>query len=150
MTMRDADREFYLMQALQAFESGSLDAYEYSQRVLAIDRATSEAEMARALGQQVAPRPEALVPRPALDPVDLARMMSPVPAKQAKLGGNRYTVLAMVTVVLVLLLLMGVWLTARMHSENSGSSGARAPVAATDATFYASPAAPASPLSSRR
>ena len=45
----DAERESVLRSALQAFESGSIDAYQYTQRVKAIDRATSAAEMAEAL-----------------------------------------------------------------------------------------------------
>jgi len=146
VTTKDADREFYLQQALEAFESGTFDAYEYTQRVQAIDRATSEAEMAKALGRRTPPTPAAST-RPALDPVDLARMISQAaPARRGR-QSNRYTMLVMVVVIFVVLLVMGVWLTARVHS-NSNPSGAA--VRPAEAGVYASAVLPPSPLSPRR
>jgi hypothetical protein len=107
MAVSDADRGLYLQLALQAFESGSLDAYEYTWRVHAIDRATSVAEMAEALEQHV-PASRDEPSRPAYDAVDLARMTARPSGARRPRSTSRYSALILLLLILVALLGIGV------------------------------------------
>ncbi len=136
MAVSDAGRELYLQLALQAFESGSLDAYEYTWRVHVIDRATSVAEMAEALEQHVlASRDEAS--RPAYGAVDLARMTARPSGARRSRSTSRYSALILLLLILVALLGIWVWLAARVHSLNSNLRGAVVEPASVDAYFSA-------------
>jgi len=148
--LRDAEREPYLKAVLEAFEGGSLDAYEYTRRVRAIERASSPEELARAI-ERPDPGGEAAASasRPSYDAVDLARMMaSPTGVRPAR-KSSRYTALIMVVLAFIVLLGIGIWLATRVHATSSGPSGAA--VAPVPMVAYASaPFGPPSPLSSRR
>jgi hypothetical protein len=154
-SLTDADREPYLRAALLAFESGSLDAHEYTQRVRAIDRANSVAEMAEVLGQRSSKQSvsgaEDQGAKSGLDPVDLARLMAPAPGVRSRAKSARYTVLIMVGLLLVVLLGIGLWLAARIHNENANSGGAVArPAVALQVSPPGPPPGPPSVLSPRR
>ncbi|MGA2036682.1 MAG: hypothetical protein ABSH04_03755 [Acidimicrobiales bacterium] len=155
MTVSDEEREPYLQLALQAFESGSLDADEYTWRVKAIDRATSVAEMSKALesrGPALGREPS----RPAYDAVDLARMMAGTGGTRHSRKSNRYTVLIIVVLLLIVLLGIGVWLAARVHSVNPNPSGAPVGPAlvsahvAVSGAYVSVPEGPPLPLSPRK
>ncbi|MGD0320326.1 MAG: hypothetical protein ABSC00_01775 [Acidimicrobiales bacterium] len=122
----DAEREKYLQLALEAFESRSLDAYEYTWRVRAIERATSVAEMVNALERHVryVPASRGEPSRPAYDAVDLARTTARPGGARRSRTTSRYPALILVLLVLVVLLGLGVWLATRVHSLNSDMRGA--------------------------
>ena len=153
MAATDADRETYLRLVLEGFEAGSFDAYEYTQRVQAIDHANSVEEMARLAQVQTGEVPDAR--RPALDPVDLAVMASRTPGSrsprtvQKGKSSSRYTALIVVVLLFIVLLGLGVWLSARVHGTSSSPSGAA--IEPVSVSLYASPLeVPPSPLSPRR
>ncbi len=118
----EAEREAYLRYALQAFESGSIDAYQYTQRVQAIGSAGSVTEMAEAL-QGRGLSPGAGPSRPPMDAVDLALMkVSTSPRRSAK--SKRYRALILVALVFIVLLGIGVWLSTRVHTVTPSPNGA--------------------------
>jgi hypothetical protein len=120
----DADREPYLRVVLDALQAGRLDPNEYTQRVLAINRASSVAEMkaaAHAL-DQTSPRPPDDDRRP-LDPVDLARMRASAKG-DARSPAVRYLTLVVVFLLFAVLIVMGVWLASHVHAVNPRTPGA--------------------------
>jgi len=120
-------REPFLRRVLAEFEAGQLEAYDYTRRVLAINAATSTAEM-QAIVDELANGPAgeagSVGPR-ALDAVDLARLHS---AQRAESGSptTRYVTLAVVFVLFAVLIGIGMWLATHVHGAalSSGATGA--------------------------
>ena len=139
-----AEREMYLRLALQAFESGSIDAYQYRQRVQAIDRATSVTEMAQALEGRGLPA-GAGPSRPPMDAVDVALMRVSAARAYHPRKSKRYTALILVAIVFIVLIGLGVWLATKVHSTNPNSN-----VTPGAYISISTPGAPPSPLSPRR
>ncbi len=143
----DAQRELYLRSALQAFESGSIDAYQYTQRVKAIDRATSAAEMAEALQGHGLPA-GAGPSRPPMDAVYMALMRVSGAGVRRPPKSKRHTALIFVALVFIFLLGLGVWLATRVHSISPSSLGPNRNGAIS--AYASGPGAPPLPLSPRK
>ena len=113
-------REKFLTQLLQRFESGALDAYEYSQRVRAIELATSAVQMADIV---LAPAGK----EPTLDAVDMMRMAQASSTMKGKDPRVRYIWLVAMVVALVVLTVVGLWLADHakaIHDNPGGVVGA--------------------------
>lgn len=129
MAVSDEERERYLRVALQAFESGSLDADEYLCRVQAISSAATVADMARALAREdrsAEARPTSIgapCERPAFDAVDLARTMNQISRAGRSQTSRRYILLIMIALLFVVLLAIGIWLATQIHAGRSPQSG---------------------------
>ncbi len=127
----EAAREVFLRQMLAAYELGTLDAAEYTARVRRIEGAGTVADMAaiaaRLPGAATAPDPESL---PTLDPVDLARLTVPPPKSTERARRSRTTALVAVVVVFAVLVLVGIWLSFRVHSSTGAGGGVVVPPAA--------------------
>jgi hypothetical protein len=118
---RDADpglvvREPFLRRVLADFEAGRLDAYDYTQRVLAINAVTSTAQMQAIVdppsdGSSVGAAPAR--PR-GLDAVDLARLRSAQQAESRR-PTARYLTLAIVFVLFAVLIGIGMYLATHVH-----------------------------------
>src|ERR1700724_3031107 len=90
-----AAREPYLRQVLEALEDGRLDPYEYTQRVLAINAATSTDQMAAIVEQIPTSTFDYRAGRgtpPGLDAVDLA-LLRPHDASPSRSPTARYVTL---------------------------------------------------------
>ena len=112
----DAAREQYLTLLLDRFESGSLEAYEYTRRVKALEMATTVDQMADIVSS--APRPEA-----PLDPVDLmalSRSSSTMPAQERRV---KWVWPVIVGVFLLVLMGVGLWLVAHTKAIQSHGTG---------------------------
>ncbi|MHB8593251.1 MAG: hypothetical protein ACYDB3_02805 [Acidimicrobiales bacterium] len=131
----DDVRETYLKLLLHRLEGGQLEAYEYTCRVQAVERATSADRMADIV--DAVPSLE-----PLLDPVDLlrlARAAGPTPVRDRQ---RRYVALVLVAVFFIVVLALGMWLVTHVHQlHKSGSAGA------ADHSAQVSPSPP--PLSVR-
>jgi len=115
-------REPYLRRVLDAFEAGRLEAYEYTQRVLAINGATSTEQM-EAIVEKPADDSSGSTPRRGLDAVDLALLRAPPPSSPR--GPNtRYVALAIVFVLFAVLTVIGMWLATHVHSAALPTGGA--------------------------
>jgi hypothetical protein len=109
-------REPFLRRVLADFEAGQLDAYDYTQRVLAINAATSTPQMQAIVdppsdGSEAGAGPAG--PR-GLDAVDLARLRS-VQQAEARSPTARYLTLAVVFVMFAVLIGIGMWLATHVH-----------------------------------
>jgi uncharacterized membrane protein (DUF485 family) len=114
-----AMREPYLTQVLAEFEAGRIEAYDYTRRVLAINAATSTGQMQAIVDQ----RPDGtmgdvgdVVAVRRFDAVDLARFRSSR-SSEARSATTRYVTLAVVFVLFAVLIGMGMWLAAHVHSS---------------------------------
>lgn len=108
----DSAREQYLTLLLDRFESGSLEAYEYTRRVKALEMATSVDQMADIVSS--APRPEA-----PLDPVDLmvlARSSSTMSTQERR---AKWVWPVIAGVFLLVLMVVGLWLVAHAKAIQS-------------------------------
>jgi hypothetical protein len=114
-------REPYLRRVLDAFEAGRLEPYEYTQRVLAINAATSNEQM-EAIVEQPAERSSGPAPRRGLDAVDLARLRSPT-LLAPRGPTTRYVALAIVFVLFAVLTVIGMWLATHVHGAALNSNG---------------------------
>ena len=113
-------REQFLTQLLQRFESGALEAYEYSRRVRAIELATSAVQMADIV---LAPAGQ----EPTLDAVDMMRMARASSTVAGKDPRVRYIWLVVMVVGLVVLTVVGLWLADHakaIHDNPGGVVGA--------------------------
>jgi hypothetical protein len=134
----EAAREEFQHQMLVAFEQGAIDASEYAARTTALEAAVTVADMLAVVARPVATTPgssagmsgppagtpgSAAVP-PSLDPVDLARLMSPPGSAKKRSERSRYTALVAVIVLFALLLVAGLWLASHVHAAGAGSAGA--------------------------
>jgi hypothetical protein len=133
----DAAREEFQHQMLAAFEQGAIDASEYTARAAELDAAVTVADMLAVVARPVDGTPGSPSGTPgaeavplALDPVDLARLMSPPPSVKKRSERSRYTALVAVIVLLALLLVAGLWLASHAHSSSSGTIGAAGSAAA--------------------
>jgi hypothetical protein len=118
-------REPYLRRVLDEFEAGRLEAYEYTQRVLAINAASSTEQM-----KQIVEQPTEIssvsgsVPRRGLDAVDLALLRSPTSTSSAPRGPTtRYVALAIVFVLFAVLTIIGMWLATHVHGAALNANG---------------------------
>ena len=106
-------REPYLRRVLDEFESGRLEAYEYTQRVLAINAASSTEQM-----EEIVERPaegsSGSVPQRGLDAVDLALLRSST-SSAPRAPATRYVALAIVFVLFAVLTVIGMWLATHVH-----------------------------------
>jgi hypothetical protein len=123
-------REPFLLQLLERFEGGELDAYEYGRRVNALERTTSTQEMTQiveapgALAVDAASGVRQGVPtRPALDPVDLARLAAPTTSAKARNPRARYVMLVIVVIAILVALVIGIWLARRVQVPSPSSLG---------------------------
>jgi len=156
--LTEAERELYLQSLLAAFEEGKFDAYEYSRRAEALEKAASTAEAAELLrkadlsrGSQPDGSAAVKAARRALDPVDIALMSTSLKRPDSR-RTNRYMVLVVMAILLVVLVLAGIWLQARVRADVGGSSSGNANANANSAAavYYVPGSLPASPLSPRR
>jgi hypothetical protein len=117
-------REPYLRRVLEAFESGRLEPYEYTRRVLAINAATSTDQMAAIVEQPPDGSAGDAVPtlHRGLDAVDLALLGSQRAAGPRR-PTARYVTLAVVFVMFALLIGMGMWLATHVPTAGSNSGG---------------------------
>ena len=106
-------REPYLRRALDAFEAGQLDAYAYTQLVLAINAASSTDEM-EAIVEQGSGGQTSLGVARGLDAVDLARLQSRT-SSGSRTPTARYVALAIVFVLFAVLIGIGMWLATHVH-----------------------------------
>jgi hypothetical protein len=114
----DEGREQYEELLLRRFESGALEAYEYTRRVGALGTATSASAMAEIVDAPATPEA-----KPALDPVDLA-LLARAPARPTGDRRKPFVWLAVVGVFFFVLLLIGMWLVAHTRAlPNSGNVG---------------------------
>ena len=135
----DGAREEFLGLLLQRFESGAFDAYEYNQRVRALERAATIEAMVDIVDAPV-------VTESPLDAVDMLLLANATPARARGERKKAYVWLVVVGIFFVVLLMIGMWLVAHARAlQNSGNLG-MAPAAAVQAP----PSAPPSALSSRR
>jgi hypothetical protein len=124
-------REPYLRRALDAFEAGRLDAYAYTQLVVAINAASSTDEM-EAIVEQGSEGATSLGGARGLDAVDLARLRSPA-SSGSRSPTARYVALAIVFVLFAVLIGIGMWLATHVHGAalppnvNLGRADALAP-----------------------
>ncbi|HTZ10609.1 MAG TPA: DUF1707 domain-containing protein [Acidimicrobiales bacterium] len=118
------ERERSLRQVLAAFEAGRLEPDEYAARVLAINAATTEADMAAAAGSPT----EGAVPPDAVDLALLRRAAAPT-----RSPAPRYAALVLVFVLFAVLLGLGIWLSSRVHAVSAGSTGTLVAVVAAPA-----------------
>jgi hypothetical protein len=118
-------REPYLRQVLDALEDGRLDPYEYTQRVLAINAATSTDQMA-AIVDQIPTGTHGPTVGPGthvgLDAVDLA-LLAKQHASPARSPTARYVTLAVVFVLFAVLIGIGMWLATHVPAVGSNQSG---------------------------
>jgi hypothetical protein len=130
-----AMREPYLTQVLAEFEAGRIEAYDYTRRVLAINAATSTDQMEAIVNQRsdsdVGDVGDVVAVR-RFDAVDLARFRSSQ-ASEARGATTRYVTLAVVFVLFAVLIGVGMWLAAHVHSNalNSGTGIGGAALLAT-------------------
>jgi len=119
-------REPFLRRVLAEFEAGHLEAYEYTQRVFAINAATSTTAMQAIVDQRPDARPGDAGPaRPrGLDAVDLARLKS-TQLSESRSPTTRYVTLAVVFVLFAVLIGIGMWLAGHVHAAapSSGVTG---------------------------
>jgi hypothetical protein len=112
-------REPYLRRVLDAFEDGRLEAYEYTQRVLAINAASSTEQM-----EEIVERPAdaflGSLPQRGLDAVDLALLRSSA-SSAPRAPATRYVALAIVFVLFAVLTVIGMWLATRVHAGASSA-----------------------------
>jgi hypothetical protein len=140
VALTDAEREPYLRGLVSALESGELDAYEYTIRLQAIERAESVDEIVSVLnrGSDATGSHDPATP---LDPVDLALMSS------ARAGSSRavarHVAMVIVAVVFIVLSMLGIWLARHVQSGGPGTGAAAA-------IYTSGSGAPPSPLSPRR
>jgi hypothetical protein len=106
-------REPYLRRVLDAFEAGRLDADAYTQRVLAINAASSTDEM-EAIVEQGSGGALTLGGARGLDAVDLALLHSRA-SSGARSPNARYVALAIVFVMFAVLIGIGMWLATHVH-----------------------------------
>jgi len=109
-------REPFLRRVLDEFESGQLEPYEYTRRVLAINAAATRHEMAAIVEQPPdGPSPDGGPgARSGLDPVDLALLASArSPATHSPT--TRYVTLTVVFVIFAVLIGVGMWLATHVH-----------------------------------
>ncbi|HEY7947409.1 MAG TPA: DUF1707 domain-containing protein [Acidimicrobiales bacterium] len=119
-----AVREPYLRQVLDALEDGRLDPYEYTQRVLAINNATSTGQMA-AIVEQIPTGPAAMAgpgTHAGLDAVDLA-LLQTKHASETRSPTARFVTLAVVFVLFAVLIGIGMWLATHVPTAGSSPSG---------------------------
>jgi hypothetical protein len=115
-------REPFLRRVLAEFEAGHLEAYEYTQRVLAINVATSTTALQAIVDQ----RPDASAGDAGpgglrgLDAVDLARLKS-AQLSESRSPTTRYVTLAVVFVLFAVLIGVGVWLAGHVHAAAPSS-----------------------------
>jgi hypothetical protein len=110
-----AAREPYLRRVLEDFEAGRLEPYDYTRRVLAINAATSTADMAAIVEEPPdGPGASALGNPPGLDAVDLALLASSR-SSDTRSPTTRYVTLALVFVIFAVLIGMGMWLATHVH-----------------------------------
>jgi hypothetical protein len=105
-------REPYLRRVLDALEAGRLDAYSYTQLVLAINAASSNDEMEAIVEQ--GSEGATLGRARGLDAVDLARLRSPA-SSGPRSPAARYVALAIVFVLFAVLIGVGMWLATHVH-----------------------------------
>ncbi len=118
-----SEREEYLRRVLDAFEHGRIEPYEYTRCVMAVNAAASVEQMAAVAAQAWGHDGEAPVaPSRALDAVDLARLRSPQ-VRRANTLTNRYVALVLVFAMFVVLIAVGMWLTAHVHAVGASSAG---------------------------
>jgi hypothetical protein len=114
----DAGRELFLRQLLERFEAGRMEPYEYTRRVMAINAATSVAQMA-AVADEFPAADVGTAPStaPALDAVDLALLHKHQQhAGRSEGPRTRYIALAVVFVLFAVLIGVGVWVASRAHA----------------------------------
>jgi hypothetical protein len=119
-----AAREPYLRQVLDALDDGRLDPYEYTQRVLAINTATSTDQMA-AIVEQIPSGPAEMAGRgthAGFDAVDLA-LLRTKHASETRSPTARYVTLAVVFVMFAVLIGIGMWLATHVPAAGSNPSG---------------------------
>jgi hypothetical protein len=115
------EREPYLRRVLDAFEAGHIEAYEYTQRVLAINAASSTRQM-EAIVEQPSEGSSGPMVTPGFDAVDLAWLRSS--ASPAQRGpGTRYVALAIVFVLFAVLIAVGMWLVTHVHGAALPGNG---------------------------
>jgi hypothetical protein len=119
-----AVREPYLRRVLEAFESGGLEPYEYTRRVLAINAATSTDQMAAIVEQLPDGSARDAVPTldRGLDAVDLA-LLGSTRVAGSRSPTARYVTLAVVFVMFAVLIGMGMWLATHVPAAGSSSGG---------------------------
>ena len=115
-------REPYLRRVLDEFEAGRLGTYEYTQRVLAINAASSPGQM-EAIVDQPAEGSSGPIPHRGLDAVDLARLRSST-SSAPRGPTTRYVALAIVFVLFAVLIVMGMWLATHVHGAALNTNGA--------------------------
>ncbi len=112
-------REPYLRRVLDAFEDGRLEAYEYTQRVLSINAASSTDQM-----EEIVERPVdsffSSAPQRGLDAVDLALLRSSA-TSAPRPPTTRYVALAIVFVLFAVLTVIGMWLATHVHAGASSA-----------------------------
>ena len=119
-----AAREPYLRQVLDALEAGRLEPYEYTQRVLAINAATSTDQM-EAIVERIPSGPPAMAgpgTHSGFDAVDLARLRSSH-ASESRSPAARYVTLAVVFVIFAVLIGIGMWLATHVYAAGSTRAG---------------------------
>lgn len=120
-------REPFLRRVLAEFEAGHLEAYEYTQRVFAINVATSTTAMQAIVDQRSDARTGDTDPGGlrSLDAVDLARLKA-AQLSESRSPTTRYVTLAVVFVLFAVLIGIGVWLAGHVHAAapSSGVTGA--------------------------
>ncbi len=111
-----AEREPFLRRVLDDFESGRIEPYEYTRRVLAINAAASPEEMAAIVHQPSGSSPGQDGPEghKGLDAVDIALLASSSSAA-TRHSTNRYVALAVVFVTFAVLIGIGMWLATHAH-----------------------------------
>ncbi len=118
-------REPFLRRVLAEFEAGHLEAYDYTRRVLAINAATSTAQMQAIVDERsdgTATHGGPTGPR-GFDAVDLARLHSAQRAG-SRSPTTRYVALALVFVLFAVLIGIGMWLATHVHGAAlSGTTG---------------------------
>jgi hypothetical protein len=137
----DGAREQFLGLLLRRFESGAFDAYEYSQRVRALELAATVEAMADIVEAPV-------VTESSLDAVDMLLLANATPARARGERKKPYVWLVVVGIFFVVLLMVGMWLVSHAKAlQNSGNLGMSS-LAGT--LGQAPPSAPPSARSSRR
>jgi len=117
----EAARERCLRLVLAAFEDGRLEAFEYSQRVGALERATSVDQMTSVVASlPPAGASATTTPGPRLDAVDLARLQA-TSARRTPSLATRYVALTIVVIIFAVLLGLGAWLMTRVHPATTGA-----------------------------
>jgi hypothetical protein len=125
----DEAREHFLELLLGRFESGTLGAYDYAQRVRAVELASTVAAMADVVDAPTHPETS-------LDPVDMLLMARATSGRGHRDRRKPYVWLAVVGAFFLVLLVIGMWLVAHARAlHDSGNLGARSapPAAVTGA-----------------